>query len=94
MGEFLAGVLAKVFEQADVLDARVTLEVENALGGKSKEVRDFIISGVPQMTVVIGIFDQHFVRAHRVHAVVNSVAAAAGFSLNAVQGPGMNHGPS
>ena len=51
-------------------------------------------AGIPQMAVVIGILDQHFVRAYRVHAVVNSVAAAAGFSLNAVEGPGMNHGPS
>ena len=46
------------------------------------------------MAVVVGIFDQHFVRAHRVHAVVNSVAAAAGFAFNAVEGPGMNHGTS
>ena len=92
MAEFLAGILAIVLEQADVLDARVTLKVENALGGKAKEVRDLVVAGVPQMAVVVRIFDQHFVRADRVHAVVDAVAAAAGFSFNAVERLGMNHG--
>ena len=90
MAEFLAGILAIVFEQADVLDARVALEVENALGGEAKEVRDLIVAGIPQMPVVARIFDQHFMRAHRMHAVINSVAAAARLALDAVERRGMH----
>ena len=92
MAEFLSGVLAVVLEETDVLDAWVALQVEDALGGQAQEVPDFIVAGVPQMAVVARVFDQHFVRAHGVHAVVDAVAAAAGFALNAVERLGMHDG--
>ena len=36
------------------------------------------------------VFDQHFMRADGVHAVVDTVAAAVGLAFDAVEGPGMN----
>src|SRR6202158_2071711 len=92
MAEFLPGILAIILEQADVLDARIALEVEDALGDQAEEVCDLIVAGIPQVAVVARIFDQNLVRADRVHAVINTVAAAAGFALNAVKRRGVNHG--
>ena len=37
-----------------------------------------------------GIFDQHFVRADRGHAIVDAVAAASGLAFDAVKRPGMH----
>ena len=42
------------------------------------------------MPVVVRIFDQHFMRADGVHAVVNAVAAAVGLAFDAVKRRGMN----
>src|ERR1700686_2166571 len=92
MAEFLAGVLAMVFEQADVLDARIALKIEDALGDQAEKVSNLIVAGAPQMRVVSRVFDQHFMRADRVHAVINAVAAAAGFALDAVKRRGVNDG--
>ena len=47
MAEFLAGVFAVVLEQADVLDAGIALEVEDALGGDAQEVCNFVVAGAP-----------------------------------------------
>ena len=91
MAEFLAGIRAVVLEEADVLDARVALEVENALGGEAQELPDLVVAGIPELAVVPGIFDQHFMSAHRTHAVVNAVAAAAGLAFNVVKRRGMHH---
>src|ERR1039458_3205845 len=49
MAELLAGILAVVLEEADVLDARIALQVEDALGGDAEEVRDFVIAGAPPL---------------------------------------------
>src|SRR5271165_4227711 len=92
MAEFLPGVLAVVLEETYVLEAGVALEVENALGGEAEKVRDFLIAGVPQMAVVAGIFDQDFMRADRVHAVINAIAAAAGLAFDVVERLRMHHG--
>src|SRR3984893_8569676 len=43
------------------------------------------------MPVVGGVFDQHFVRTDGTHPVVNAVAAPGRFSLNVVQGCGMDY---
>ena len=92
MAEFLPGVLAVILEQADVFDARIALEIEDALGGQPQEMSDLIVAGVPQMPVVTRIFDQNFMRADRVHAVIDPVAAAARFTLDMVKRTGMHDG--
>ena len=92
MAEFLPGVGAVIFEKADIFDARVALEIEDAFGGQTQELPDLFVAGLPQMPVVSGILDQHFMRAHRAHAVVNAIAAAAGLAFNVVERRGMHHG--
>src|ERR1700680_1471372 len=92
MTKFLPGALAVVFEETDILNARVALEVEDALGSEAEKVRDLIVAGAPQVPVVARIFDQHFVSTDRVHAVIDAVAAPAGFALDAVERLGMHDG--
>src|SRR5690242_1835927 len=41
------------------------------------------------MAFVVGILDEHFVRADGVHLVIDAVAAAAGFALDVVKRLGM-----
>src|SRR5579871_4605295 len=61
MVEFLARVLAVVLEEADVLDARIALEVEDAFSGEAQEVRDLFVAGIPQVAIVTPILDENLV---------------------------------
>ncbi len=70
----------------------IALEIEDALGGQAEEVADLIVAGIPQMPVVARVFDDHFMRADRVHAVIDAVAAAAGFAFDAIERHGMHDG--
>ena len=69
----------------------IALEVEDALGGQAQELPNLIVAGLPQMTVVAGILHQHFMRAHRIHAIVDAVAAAAGLAFDVIERRGMHH---
>src|SRR5579871_1922812 len=44
------------------------------------------------MAVVVGILNEHFMRADRVHLVVYAIATAAGLALNVVKRFGMHYG--
>ena len=92
MAEFLPGAGAIIFIKADVLDARIALEIEDAFGGEAQELANFVVAGIPEMPVVTGILHQNFVRANGAHAVVDAVAAAVGFAFNVVERCGMHHG--
>src|SRR5580704_10187642 len=92
MAELLPGVVAIVLAKADVLDAGIAFEIEDALGGQAKKVGDLIVAGAPEMPIMAGVFDQDFMRTHGVHAVINAVAAAVRFALDTVEGFGMHHG--
>ena len=91
MAEFLARIGAVIFEEADVLDARIALEVHDAFGGQAQELSDLIVTGIPQMAVMPGIFHQNFVSAHRAHAIINAIPMPASFTLNVVERCGMHH---
>jgi hypothetical protein len=84
MAEFLSGTFAVILEKAYVFDARVALEVENALGNEAQEVADLIVAGIPQIAIVTRVLHDYFVCTDRVHAVINAVAAAARIALNAI----------
>ena len=94
MAEFLACAFTVILVETYVLDARIALEIEDALGGQAQKMSDLVVTGIPQMTVVARIFDQHFMRANRVHAVVNAIASAVRFAFNMVKRAGMNDGTS
>src|SRR5579859_2211098 len=90
MAEFLSSALAVILKQADVLDARIALEVKNALGDNAKVVSDLFVSRSPQMAVVARVFNDHLMGAHRMHPVIDAVAATARLALDAVERLGMN----
>src|SRR5258708_15677265 len=94
MAELLASVRTVVLEEADILDASIVLEIEDALGGQTQEVSDLVVAGVPKMAVVARILHQHFMRADGMHPVVKTVTAATRLALNVVKRCGMHHGTS
>ena len=65
MLEFLAGIDSVILEDADVLEAGIAFQVLNAVRDQQQELLDLSIARVPQLPVVLGILDQHLVRAHR-----------------------------
>src|SRR5712671_4738709 len=91
MAELLAGVRTVVFEEADILDASIVLEIEDALGGQAQKMSNFIVAGAPEMTVVARILHQYFMRADGMHPVVKTVTAATRLALNVVKRCGMHH---
>ena len=52
MLEFLPGIDSVILEDADVLEARIALEVLNALRRQQQELLDLGVAGVPQLAVV------------------------------------------
>ena len=90
MAEFLPGTPAVVLEEADVLDAGVALEIENALGGHAKEPLDLRVAGIPKMVVMARVLDQHLVRSDGVHAVIEAIATASGLAFNVIERRGMH----
>jgi hypothetical protein len=64
MAKLLPGTGTVIFEKADVFDARIALQVEDALGGEAQKLFDFSVAGIPEMAVVLRILDDHFVRAY------------------------------
>jgi hypothetical protein len=91
MAKFLAGILSVIFEQAHIFHTRIALEVHDAPGHQTQELRDLLIAGIPQMPVVVRILNQHLMRAHRMHAVIDAIAAAARLAFNAIQRRRMHH---
>ena len=61
MFEFLAGVDSEILEDADVLDARVALEILDPLGGEAEELLDLGVACIPEVAIVLRVFDQDFV---------------------------------
>ncbi len=59
---------------------------------RRRNMADLIVAGIPELAVVPGIFDQDFMSANRIHAVVDAVAAAAGLAFNVIERRGMHHG--
>jgi len=82
----------KAHDHSDRVLRRIALEVEDSLGGHAEEVTDLLVTGIPDMPVMVGILNHHFVRAHGVHAVVEAVSTASGLTFDVVQGFRVNDG--
>ncbi len=63
MAKFLPGAGAEVFEEADIFNARIVFQIEDALGGEVQKLFNLSVAGIPEMAVVLRIFDDDFVRA-------------------------------
>src|ERR1700740_42673 len=92
MAEFLSRIGTVVLVETDVLNARIALEVKDALGREAQELADLVVAGMPELPVVPRILHQNFMRAHRTHAAVNAVAAAARLAFNVIERRGMHQG--
>src|SRR5260370_19907055 len=75
-----------------MVDVGIGREIEEALGGRTEEVSDLVVAGVPKMAVVARILHQHFMRADGMHPVVKPVTAATRPALNGAKRSGMHHG--
>ncbi len=84
-------MVAEVLDDADVFKATVFLEVVDAQGAQLQVLLDLAVVGVPQVAIVAGILDDDLVRADRLHGVIQTVAGAARFAFNPVDGMRMHH---
>src|SRR3974390_2012335 len=89
MVEFLTGVGPVIFENADVLEAAVPLQILDTESRQAQELLDLVVIGIPQMPFVARFFEQYFVRSHRTHAVIQPVAAPRRLALDAIERMGM-----
>ena len=90
MVELLPGMAAEVLDHADVLEAAILLKVVDALSTKRQVLLDLAVVGVPQLSIVAGVFDDDFVSSDRLHGVVQAIAGATRFAFNAIDGMGMD----
>ena len=88
--EFLSRSRTVVFEDADVLETLVFLEILNALSNKLEKLFERGIARIPQLPIVIWSLEQDFVRSDGLHPIVKTIAASVGIALNAVESRGMN----
>ena len=82
-----------ILEDADVLEALIALQVLNALRRQPQKLPDLDVARIPELAVVFGIFDQHFMRADRAHAIVQTVPTPRRLTFDPVQRCGMDHCP-
>jgi hypothetical protein len=92
MLEFLSRGGTVVFEDADVLETLVFLEILNALGHKLEKLFERGIARIPQLAIVIWTLEQDFVRTDGLHPIVKTIAATVRISFNAIEGRGMDDG--
>ena len=84
MREFLSGAFAVIFEDADVLEAAVALQVLNAQRGQVEKLFHLDVARVPDVAVMARIFYQNFVGADRSHTVIEAFAAASRIAFDVV----------
>ena len=76
---------AVIAKCADVLKAPVAFQIRDAQGNGFQHARDFIVGHMRQRPSVVRAFDDDFMRAHRMHAVVNACGGALRMALDAIE---------
>ncbi len=92
MLELLPGTAAVVLEDADILEAPVTLQVLNALRRQQQELADFWSLAFQRCPSWRGFSISTSCAPTGTHAIINAVRPAQRVALNVVQGHGMHHG--
>src|SRR5580704_1370509 len=77
-----AGRLAVILEQQDVAEAAIVLQVEHAIAVGPENLFDRFLAQVRERLHVVRRFDDHFVRAHAVHAIEQAFALAIKATFN------------
>jgi hypothetical protein len=91
MFELLPSSFPVILENADVLKATVPLQILNAMGNQAQELLNLRVARIPEIAVVARILKQNFVSANRAHAVIETISAATGFTLDVIERMGMHH---
>ena len=82
-----------IFEQTHIFHTRIALEVHDASPGH--QAQELPRSPHRRHSTNAGrgnwILNQHLMRAHRMHAVIDAIAAAARLAFNAIQRRRMHH---
>src|SRR4051812_19944693 len=73
MRKILTCHCAMVLEDGDVLEPLVSFQVLYPLRCQSQKALYFRVAGIPELMIVLWVFDQHLVRADRTHPVVDAV---------------------
>jgi hypothetical protein len=90
--KFLSRGRTVVFEDADVLETLVFLEILNTLGHKLETLFERGIARIPQLPIVIWALEQDLVRPDGLHSIVKTIAATVRIAFNAVESRGMDDG--
>src|SRR5579884_1006793 len=77
---------AMVLENQDVLEAPILLQIDDAIAECPEHVFDAFVRHVGECVSVIRSFDNNFMRADAVHAVVHAVGAAIEVALDSQSG--------
>jgi hypothetical protein len=80
-----------ILENADVLKATVPLQILNAMGNQAQELFNLRVARIPEIALVARILKQNFVSTHRSHAVIETISAATGLTLDVIERMGMHH---
>jgi hypothetical protein len=103
----VAGQSALIFENGDVLEPGIFLQIGDTRGPDPQNPLDLFVAELGHALVVMGCFHDDFVRAERAHLVVHAFSQAARLSFNTVErigvrkdahlprtfgGPGQNRG--
>src|SRR5258705_11292470 len=91
MLKLLARAPPLILEDADVLEAAVALQILDSLRDQPQKLLNLGIARVPEVSVMVGIFEQQLVRSHRAHAVIDSIPAPRRIALNPVNRRRMNN---
>ena len=84
-GAFLAGEWAVVLVNGDVLKPAIAFQILDALPPGLHHEQNLVVGQILELAVVFRRLDDNFVRAHRLHLVIDSVGAPFGISLNAIE---------
>src|SRR5882724_10633648 len=74
--------VAMVLENQDVLEAAVFFQIQNSVAVGPEDILDLFRRKAGEARVVIGGFDNHFMRTDAVHAVEHTVGLAVERALN------------
>src|ERR1035441_2357848 len=72
-----AGRFSMVLKEQDVFEAPVFFEIENAVPERPQNVLDSFCRKRGQRRVVVGRFNDHFVRANAIHLVKHALSLLA-----------------
>src|SRR5580692_1104471 len=78
-----ASRFAMVLEQQNVAQAGIAFQVEDAIAESPKEIFDPLFGKIGERDFVVRTLDDHFVRAHAAHSVVETLALAIERSFDA-----------